>query len=251
MIALTVTSFLSHTLFIRGTSVFNMFFAQDIAHYFASLANDVQIAFGKKTPVVPPELANVDPDIIAAHSGAQPNAANRPKVLETMVYAAEQQELQMNSIPADKKKDVYLEQGFAYQAAGLKDKAEEKYNAAIEKDPQDALSYVRLASVYAEKQDIDRAIKMYEKALSVQPDNQAAALALAQTYQYKKNQPEKAIQIYLQQIIKKPSDPYMKLFLVDAYVDGGRITEAKNVLIQIISSDPSNQTARNRLDSIR
>ena len=153
-------------------------------------------------------------------------------------------------VPENKRKDIYLDQGFAYQAAGMKDKAAAKYNEAIQKDPQDAISYVRLASVYIEKKDTGQAINLYEKAMQIQPDNDAAALELASVYQYTTRELDKAITVYSQLIAKKPNDPYLKLLLANTLIDAGRKDEAKNVLLQIVNSDPTNETARNRLNTL-
>jgi len=247
VIALIASSLLSQSLFMQNTPVLNSYLGTDILQYVTSLLSRI----GKKTSpnsLTPSSSFAVDPEIAAAHSGGEPV---RPKILDALVSAADQQEFQMNMVPENKKKAIYLDQGFAYQAAGMKDKALAKYNEAIQKDPQDAISYVRLASVYAEKKDTNQAVDLYEKAMQIQPDNDAAALELANMYQYTTKEYEKAVNVYLQLVVKKPNDPYLKLLLVNALIADGRKDEAKNVLLQIVNSDPTNEAARNRLNTLK
>ena len=249
VISLITSAILSQTLFIQSTPILNSYLAKDILYYITSLFSGISSNFGKKSlaPSAPVSSFTVEPEIAAVHSGGQPA---RPKVLDALVSAADQQELLIHMVPENKRKDIYLDQGFAYQAAGMKDKAAAKYNEAIQKDPQDAISYVRLASVYIEKKDTGQAINLYEKAMQIQPDNDAAALELASVYQYTTRELDKAITVYSQLIAKKPNDPYLKLLLANTLIDAGRKDEAKNVLLQIVNSDPTNETARNRLNTL-
>lgn len=66
-------------------------------------------------------------------------------------------------------KEVFNALGFSYFQLKDYDKAIENLNGSVEIDPYSAIDYASLGSSYREKGDINMAIAMYEKALTLNP----------------------------------------------------------------------------------
>ncbi|MFQ6043381.1 MAG: tetratricopeptide repeat protein, partial [Candidatus Poribacteria bacterium] len=113
----------------------------------------------------------------------------------------------------------------------------EKY---VEKHPQDGMIYKLLADLHLRQGDVDGAIKLYERASSLDPENAEAHAALGKLYAEKTNY-NKAAQHYEKAASLHPDEPYYKAHLAYAYNRLGRHDEAIAIgqkLTQEYENDP-------------
>lgn len=241
-----LTSFLGANLFVGNTPVVNPFFWRTMARNLNYMSHNASLAFQEKFPQTIDIKTSkpLDPDIVKIHTG---EIAERPKVIDEEVAIANQYEKRLTSFAPADKKQILLQQGFAYESAGEREKAEAKYKLVIEMDPKDTPTYLKLANNYIEMGNVDKAITTYREAMGANPEDNSAALALAKTYRYEKKTPTLAIPVYVAEANKKPQDVDIKFLLALTYIDAGQKEAARTVLQQILHIDPGNTAAARQL----
>ena len=108
----------------------------------------------------------------------------------------------------------------------LKSQAEQEYKLAIEQNPRDAAALVRLGDIAADRDDREAAIARYRQALSIQPDNEDAALGLA--YELTESgHPDAALPLLTQVVKTDPTNVMAHYRLSAVYRRLHRMDDAK------------------------
>jgi tetratricopeptide (TPR) repeat protein len=113
----------------------------------------------------------------------------------------------------------------------------EKY---VEQHPQDSMAHKLLADLHLHQGDVEGAIKLYERASSLDPENSEAHAALGKLYAERLNY-DKAAQHYEKASSLRPEEPYYKAHLAYAYNRLGKHNEAIAIgqkLTQEYENDP-------------
>src|SRR5262249_48969062 len=77
---------------------------------------------------------------------------------------------------------AYLDRGAAYARKDDNDRAIADFNRAIQLDPKNAQAYIQRGGTYSVKGDEDRAIADYNQAIKLDPQNARAYVALGTSY---------------------------------------------------------------------
>ncbi len=93
--------------------------------------------------------------------------------------------------------DVYRFLGDAYMKKGMPDRAIDAYKKALDAKPQKVPALIGLGNAYYQKEMIDESLAYYASALATQPNSAPARIGLGDLYYYKKNDPERALAEYL------------------------------------------------------
>jgi tetratricopeptide (TPR) repeat protein len=112
------------------------------------------------------------------------------------------------------------------QDAGAKKEAEQEYRAALQQNPQDEKSILRLAEIGAQNGDIQQAYEEYTKAVALQPSDADAKLGLAKTL-IEMNQPDKAQKLLEETVQLEPTNAIAHYRLGALYRKLGRVDDAK------------------------
>jgi hypothetical protein len=83
---------------------------------------------------------------------------------------------------------AYINAGFSYYTANMPEKALEMWQKALETGPKDSVVYLNIAYIYISRKDYSTAVEYVKKAITLNPDNQAA-LKLIRVLE-KTNRPE-------------------------------------------------------------
>ncbi|MGF1573251.1 MAG: protein kinase [Sumerlaeia bacterium] len=138
------------------------------------------------------------------------------------------------------------------------DDAVNEYEAILQRDPNNKDAQIHLAEAYAQKSRVDaESLRLYERALVIDPRNEAIILSMASVYiskndtvnaiqqfqqflKYAPNQEERLIK-KVQLILKeKPDLIRVRWFLCEVLVSFGRLREAMDNL-KIVYQDAPNQ----------
>ena len=109
--------------------------------------------------------------------------------------------------------------------------AEQEYLAALAQNPREVQAAVRLGDLYADRNDLDRATKLYENALSLQADDADAELGLARIYA-ERGQADKALPLLLSVVSNDPSNTLAHFRLSALYRSMQRPDDAKRELAE-------------------
>ncbi len=160
---------------------------------------------------------------------------------------------------------------------GAQDTALQTYMDAVQNNPREGALFLLAGNVYENKQDWVRARQMYEKALTVQPDNPVAsndlayvmlqqggnvdvAFAMAQTARrqlpdnaasadtlgwafYQKHVYTSAIGLFQEAIHKEPENATFNYHLGMAYAKNGQAALAKQQLDRVVKIKPNSSEA--------
>jgi len=115
------------------------------------------------------------------------------------------------------------------QAAEKVDLAEEEYRRAVAASDAGLESYVRFGQFQAKQSRYDQALKLYEKALTLEPQNSRVMGLIGEVYTLH-DQPAKAIP-FLQAALKaNPRERQTRLYLAQSLVRLSRTAEAVKIL---------------------
>jgi tetratricopeptide (TPR) repeat protein len=130
--------------------------------------------------------------------------------------------------------------GSAYPIRDEDEKAIESYKRAIEIDKNLPDAYVGIGTIYAENEQIDEAAGYYKKATEVDPAYVVAYLNLGALYDYD-DQTDKAIASYEKAIEINPRIPRVYIALGGLYLEKGDREKAMKAYEKIIELDPDGE----------
>ena len=163
-----------------------------------------------------------------------------PEIIESIKQFCESPDLDVKSmalaslhLAQDQNPEVHN-----FLAAQLEDLQESE--KAVRKRWATALPY--FAKQYEEKGDFQNALKTYEKALEIEPDNTAVLINMGYTYQLTGNNDE-AIRTYLEALKIDPYDAMGWVNLGNAYQKTGDETTALAIYQKAIEMNPWNPVA--------
>jgi cytochrome c-type biogenesis protein CcmH/NrfG len=108
----------------------------------------------------------------------------------------------------------------------VKKEAEQEYHAALQENPQDEKSILRLAEIDARKGNLEQSYKGYTKAVELQPADADAKLGLAKTL-IEMNQSDKALKLLEEAVQLEPTNATAHYRLATLYRKMGRADDAK------------------------
>jgi tetratricopeptide (TPR) repeat protein len=145
--------------------------------------------------------------------------------------------------------NVYLLLGSAYRAKDEVDKAMESYKKAIEINPNFAEAYLGVGAVYFAIGQINEAIKSFKKAIEINPSHMAAYFNLAAIYKYN-GQIDEAIASYEKTVEINPGFVSTYVCLGDLYLEKGDRAKAIKAYKKVIELDPESELAIYAKDAI-
>lgn len=125
----------------------------------------------------------------------------------------------------DKKADLFTLIGDAYQAEGQPDKAMEYYEKAMQEKPQKLIVTQRLVTLYNNKKDYDKSLKMLDAARTNFRDNEDIPRMICETLMQKKEY-DKAVETARGIVDARPNSINSYRILVDALNKTGRHSDA-------------------------
>jgi cytochrome c-type biogenesis protein CcmH/NrfG len=108
----------------------------------------------------------------------------------------------------------------------VKQQAEQEYHAALQQDPQNERSILRLADIDARKGHTEQSYKEYRKAVELQPSDADAKLGLARTL-IEMDQADKALPLLEDAVTLEPTNAAAHYRLATLYRRLGRADDAK------------------------
>jgi Tfp pilus assembly protein PilF len=108
----------------------------------------------------------------------------------------------------------------------VKEDAEQEYHTALQQDPQNEKSLLRLADIDARKGNTEQSYKEYHKAVELQPSDADAKLGLARTL-IEMNQADKALPLLEDAVTLEPTNAAAHYRLATLYRRLGRADDAK------------------------
>ncbi len=112
------------------------------------------------------------------------------------------------------------------QDAAAKKEAEREYRVALAENPQDEKSILRLAEIDEQKGDVQKSYEGYTKAVVLQPSDADAKLGLAKTL-IAMNQTDKALKLLEETVQLEPTNATAHYRLGTLYRKAGRAEDAK------------------------
>ncbi len=128
--------------------------------------------------------------------------------------------------------------GFCYEKADRTADAVAAYHAALEVAPQLRNAHERLAAIFLQRDDLDRAIEHYEHLCWCEPGDVPALLSLANLY-VQTGRYEDAVRRYQFALTIEPDNWEARDDLVSAYEQAGLLREAIDELVRIIQTKPA------------
>ncbi len=108
----------------------------------------------------------------------------------------------------------------------IKQQAEQEYHTALQQDPQNEKSLLRLADIDARKGNTEQSYEEYHKAVELQPSDADAKLGLARTL-IEMNQADKALPLLEDAVKLEPTNAAAHYRLATLYRRLGRADDAK------------------------
>ena len=130
---------------------------------------------------------------------------------------------------APRKARAYNEYGLHVLDAGQYDLALRLLGKSLELNRYQPQVYVNVGLAYERKQEIEKAIAAYERAIFVQPDDPVAFYNLGGVY-YRLGQREKALSYFLKARDLDPKEPDVHQFLGFIYREAGDLPRAAQEL---------------------
>jgi tetratricopeptide (TPR) repeat protein len=109
--------------------------------------------------------------------------------------------------------------------------AEREYVIALQKNPQEVQAAVRLADLYADRNDLDKAANFYQRVLKQKPNDADASVGLARVYS-ERNEDDKALPLLLSVLQADPSNMLAHFRLSALYRKLRRPEDAKRELAE-------------------
>src|SRR5687767_3140586 len=142
----------------------------------------------------------------------------------------------------------------ASQAPPLDDAKVTAFRSAAEREPKNAAPRAQLGDLYFNSERFDDAVKWYEEALALTPNDVRVSAQLAMAYYYT-NQTDRALQ-QLERAVKtdpKHAEAWLNLGFVRAFgkQDLNGAEQAWQQVLKVAPEAPEGQAAKRALDSLR
>jgi tetratricopeptide (TPR) repeat protein len=121
----------------------------------------------------------------------------------------------------------------------------------LESYPAFALAHNDLGVLYYKEGKKDEALKHYQKAAELQPENINFQKNLADFYYVERGKVQEAMEIYVKILSLNPRDIECLLMLAHISVSIEKIDDAKVFYMKVLEVDPDNADARQNLESIQ
>jgi len=143
--------------------------------------------------------------------------------------------------------------GSAYRAKDEVNKAMESYQRAVEINPNLPDAYLGLAATYFMSEKVDEAIKYFKKAIELNPKHVAAYYNLGSLYEYN-GQIDEAITSFEKTVEIDPNFKEVYMNLGDLYLEKGNKEKAIKAYQKVIELDPQGELgsfAREAIEGIK
>ena len=144
---------------------------------------------------------------------------------------------------------AHLLLGSAYRAKDEANKAMESYQRAVEINPNLPDAYLGLAATYFINEKVDEAIKYFKKAIEINPNYVAAHYNLGSLYEYT-GQIDEAIASFEKTVEIDPNFKEAYMNLGDLYVEKGDRDKAIKAYQKVIELDPEGELGRYAREAI-
>jgi tetratricopeptide (TPR) repeat protein len=144
---------------------------------------------------------------------------------------------------------AFLILGSAYRAKDDVNKAMESYQKAVEINPNFADAYLGLAAVYFLDEKVDEAIKYFKKAIEINPKHVAAYYNLGTMHEYI-GQIDEAIASFEKIVEIDPNLEGVYITLGDLYSEKGDRDKAITAYQKVIELDPEGEFGRYAKEAI-
>jgi glycosyltransferase involved in cell wall biosynthesis len=122
--------------------------------------------------------------------------------------------------------------------------------ALLERHPDFAIAHNDLGVLYLKGNDELNALKHYEKATELEPENTTFTKNLADFYFVRLSRPEEALELYIKVLSSKPADMEALTAIGHICIGLERYDTAKIFFNRILEADPWNQDVKNIIDQL-
>lgn len=151
---------------------------------------------------------------------------------------------------APEKAGPYVGMGVLGIQTGRLGEAEQAFQTAAAKEPRCAEAYGGLAMVRQQRQDYPGAFDMYLKCLELDADNLIALLGLFQT-SCQMGTFAKVIHYLELYLDRHPGDSSVQFCLASLYAREGRLQQAEDALLSVLTLEPDKAEAQQLLREVR
>ncbi|HYP07864.1 MAG TPA: tetratricopeptide repeat protein [Bryobacteraceae bacterium] len=141
------------------------------------------------------------------------------------------------------------DEGMAYAIAGQRDRALKILTRSVSPGSEDGEALLYLAELLNQKHDRNAAIKLYERAVQVSPNQLTGSVSLG-AIRMEQGRYEDAIVLWTDALRKNPALVLVRFHLARVLVMQGRRAEAKEVLETALEFNPAFQPARQALEQL-
>jgi tetratricopeptide (TPR) repeat protein len=141
--------------------------------------------------------------------------------------------------------DTFLVLGRLYRLSNQPEKAEEAFKKVLNGEPDSKNAAAQLAQLYFDQGDYEQAIELLNKIDEEDMDAPLLgmlALAYTQTSQF-----DKAVSVYEKALTRDPDNQEVRRSYAEALMGGGRLAAARTELEKILKADPDDGPAHLRL----
>src|SRR5207244_8334356 len=151
----------------------------------------------------------------------------------------------------EKQKDLHFQLGVVYEKQAKFDDAVRQFREVITLDPKHAEAYNYVGYMSAERgQNLDEAIQLISKAISLEPENGYFIDSLGWAYYQQGKYPD-ALRELRRAVERAKEDPVILEHLGDAYVKNGLDSDAVAVWEKALKLDPTADGVKKKLDDMQ
>jgi tetratricopeptide (TPR) repeat protein len=141
---------------------------------------------------------------------------------------------------------AYVNQAFALLNAGRQDEAVEPLETAIEMGDEQKNTFLFLGDIYARRDETERALEIYQQAAEIFPDDPDVQSQLLNAY-VQTGQEDQAMQEYRSAVENNPNDPLLLYNLGSLLLEAEMYDEAVEYLERSVQNDPEYANAQYNL----
>jgi tetratricopeptide (TPR) repeat protein len=185
--------------------------------------------------IIETEPGNLDGKILLANANA-----GLKKLDEAVTLLNEVLEVDPDNMAA------LLNQGAFYMRLNQPEKAQEYYELAVAKYPQDPMSHRSIANYFAATGDIEKAEEHFRKSFDLDPEDQNTMFSLTRFFMANK-EPGK-VETYYKEAIELSSEPVdMSINLANFKISQGQREEGLEILNNLLAEEPEHRNLILRL----
>jgi len=162
---------------------------------------------------------------------------------ENLAKAIGHLEALMRVDPSDT--DSILLLGHLYRVDNQPKKAEDAFRKVLQTDPGSKVGLANLAEIYIQNSEFEQAIEVLNKIPDADMDSQLYGMlgySYSQTLQY-----DKAIEIYEKVLSQEPDNNNIRRYYAEALLSSGKNAEARGELQKILKTEPEDGLSYKRL----